>query len=102
MKTITMFSLGFAILFGVCSPSAADEGIDMPVRGICAHRGANVSHPENTLVAFKEAIRLGVHQIEFDVHLSKDKECVAGDDAAEHLADRPSEGRGRVGGSCGG
>ena len=29
----------------------------LPERGICAHRGANETHPENTLAAFKQAVR---------------------------------------------
>lgn len=49
---------------------------DLPLRGICAHRGAMQSHPENTVAAFKEAIRLGVQMIEFDVRLTKDNELI--------------------------
>ena len=30
----------------------------MPPRGLCAHRGAMSSHPENTIPAFQEAVRL--------------------------------------------
>ena len=41
----------------------------LPERGLCAHRGAMATHPENTLAAFKEAIRIGAHMIEFDVQL---------------------------------
>jgi len=50
--------------------------VHMPTRGICAHRGASDTHPENTLVAFREAIRLGAHMIEFDVALSSDGQLV--------------------------
>ena len=42
---------------------------EKPTRGICAHRGASDSHPENTIAAFREAIRLGAHMIELDVAL---------------------------------
>jgi glycerophosphoryl diester phosphodiesterase len=28
----------------------------LPERGLCAHRGAMATHPENTLAAFREAI----------------------------------------------
>lgn len=48
----------------------------LPESGICAHRGASFSHPENTLAAFKEAIRLGVQMIEFDVRMTKDSVLV--------------------------
>ena len=71
----------------------ADEKIVMPTRGICAHRGACVSHPENTLPALAEAIRLGVHMIEFDVYLTKDKECVVIHDGS---VDRTTDGSGKV------
>ncbi|HDL19169.1 MAG TPA: glycerophosphodiester phosphodiesterase [Bacteroidetes bacterium] len=41
--------------------------IKLPERGICAHRGANSTYPENSIAAFQEAIRLGAQMIEFDV-----------------------------------
>ena len=68
--------------------------IVMPERGICAHRGASRSHPENTLAAFREAIRLGAHQIELDVQLTRDGQLVLMHDAT---VDRTTDGRGRVG-----
>ncbi|RXT14919.1 glycerophosphodiester phosphodiesterase [Ammoniphilus sp. CFH 90114] len=39
---------------------------------IFAHRGASHIYPENTMPAFKEAIRRGAHGLELDVQLSKD------------------------------
>lgn len=80
---------------GVCSPAFAAESdtIVMPTRGICAHRGASASHPENTIAAFREAIRLGVHQIEFDVYLTKDGQCAVIHDPT---VDRTTDGRGKV------
>jgi len=48
----------------------------MPKRGICAHRGASDTHPENTLAALQQAIALGVQMIEFDVALTKDGKLV--------------------------
>jgi alkaline phosphatase D len=65
----------------------------MPSRGICAHRGASDTHPENTLAAFREAIRLGVHMIEFDVALSKDGQLVLMHDTT---VDRTTDGNGHV------
>jgi len=50
--------------------------IQMPTKGICAHRGASETHPENTVAAFNEAVRLGVQMIEFDVQRSKDGHAV--------------------------
>ncbi|MBO10139.1 MAG: hypothetical protein CMJ68_05195 [Planctomycetaceae bacterium] len=65
----------------------------MPVRGICAHRGASDTHPENTIEAFREAIRLGAHMIEFDVALSKDGQLVLLHDST---LDRTTNGTGPV------
>ena len=39
---------------------------------IIAHRGSKGTHPENTCIAFREAVRVGAEGIELDVHLSKD------------------------------
>ena len=65
----------------------------MPTSGICAHRGASDSHPENTIAAFREAIRLGAHMIELDVALSSDGKLVLMHD---HTVDRTTDGSGRV------
>lgn len=44
----------------------------MKIDEFIAHRGANQVAPENTMVAFEEAYRLGMRWIELDVQLSKD------------------------------
>ncbi|MBW6474056.1 MAG: hypothetical protein K0B14_13105 [Anaerolineaceae bacterium] len=41
-----------------------------------AHRGFSGQFPENTLLAFQEAIELGVNALELDVQLSKDGEMM--------------------------
>jgi len=69
------------------------EEVTMPSKGICAHRGAMDTHPENTLSAFKEAIRLGAQMIEFDVQLSKNNKLVIIHDT---LVDRTTDGCGLV------
>lgn len=43
---------------------------------VYAHRGSKGTHPENTMSAFQEAVRVGADGIEFDVHLSLDKELI--------------------------
>ncbi|MBM1105131.1 hypothetical protein JQC67_03160 [Aurantibacter crassamenti] len=65
----------------------------LPSQGICAHRGANKTHPENTISAFKEAIRLGAQMIEFDVQLTKDEKLIIMHDAT---VDRTTNGSGFV------
>ena len=73
--------------------SQPTRSIPMPERGVCAHRGASDSHPENTIAAFREAIRLGAHMIEFDVALSKDGHLALMHDST---VDRTSNGTGAV------
>ncbi len=65
----------------------------MPTRGICAHRGASDSHPENTLAAFREAILLGAQMIEFDVAATADGQLVLMHDAT---IERTTDGKGSV------
>ncbi len=60
---------------------------------IYAHRGASGTHPENTIAAFKEAARLDIYGVEFDVHLTKDGEIVVIHDES---IDRTSNGVGLV------
>lgn len=43
---------------------------------IFAHRGASGDYPENTLLAFKKAICLGINAIELDVHKCSDDNLV--------------------------
>ena len=43
---------------------------------VFAHRGSKGTHPENTLVAFKEAISVKADGIELDVQLSRDNQMV--------------------------
>lgn len=42
-----------------------------------AHRGASGYELENSMKAFKKAIAIGVHFVEVDVHITKDKKFVA-------------------------
>ncbi len=43
---------------------------------IFAHRGFSGKYPENTMIAFRKAVEIGVDGIELDVHLTKDNEIV--------------------------
>jgi glycerophosphoryl diester phosphodiesterase len=43
---------------------------------VIAHRGFSEKYPENTLLAFEEALNLGAPAIELDVHLTKDQKLV--------------------------
>ena len=65
----------------------------LPERGICAHRGAMDTHPENTLAAFREAIDAGAHMIELDAYLTKDSHLVV---IHDKTVDRTTDGTGNV------
>ena len=77
----------------VKSQSSREEAVRLPERGVCAHRGASATHPENTLSALREAVRLGVQMIEFDLAMTKDGQLVLMHDAT---IDRTTNGSGRV------
>jgi len=59
----------------------------------CAHRGASVDYPENTLLAFNRAIEMGVDALELDLHLSRDNALVVIHDST---LDRTTNGFGLV------
>ena len=58
-----------------------------------AHRGAARHAPENTLVAFEEAVEMGADILELDVHLTRDRDAVVIHDAT---VDRTTNGTGKV------
>jgi len=80
-------------LFLASSAYAQQSKTVMPERGLCAHRGAMNTHPENTLPALQEAARLGAQMIEFDIQLSKDSVMVIMHD---DNVDRTTNGTGNV------
>lgn len=60
---------------------------------IIAHRGASGHAPENTLLAFKQAISIGCNGIEMDVRLSKDNRAIVIHDST---INRTTNGKGKV------
>lgn len=58
-----------------------------------AHRGYSFAYPENTLLAFRQAIATGARAIELDIHCSRDGEFVVMHDPT---VDRTSNGHGRI------
>ncbi len=71
------------------------SAIEMPERGVCAHRGAMDTHPENTIPAFRAAVEAGAQMIEFDAWLTKDNQMVVMHDAT---VDRTTNGKGKISG----
>lgn len=60
---------------------------------IFAHRGDSGNFPENTLAAFKAALRSGADGIETDIHLTKDGQMVI---IHDETLERTTDGYGKV------
>ena len=59
---------------------------------VMAHRGYSGVYPENTMLSFREAVKVGCDAIEMDVHETRDGRLVVIHD--ERL-DRTTDGSGR-------
>ncbi|MBO5783504.1 MAG: hypothetical protein J6R33_00890 [Clostridia bacterium] len=51
------------------NPFVVEQG-ELPM--IAAHRGGAINNPENTMLAFREAVAMGVDVLESDLYLTKD------------------------------
>ena len=60
---------------------------------VIAHRGSKGTHPENTLLAFQEAVAVGAEGIELDVHLTKDGQLAV---IHDETLTRTTNGQGEV------
>lgn len=60
---------------------------------ILAHRGASGHYPENTILAFKEAIKSGCDGIELDIHLTADQHLVV---CHDFTVSRTTNGKGLI------
>jgi glycerophosphoryl diester phosphodiesterase len=67
--------------------------LDPEAKPVIGHRGNRAHAPENTLVSFREAVRLGVDAVEFDLRVSRDGVLVVMHD---QTLDRTTDGRGPV------
>jgi glycerophosphoryl diester phosphodiesterase len=67
--------------------------LDVGARVIVGHRGASADYPENTLLAFEQALAQGAHALEFDVRLAGDGVPVVIHDAT---LDRTTDATGPV------
>ena len=93
---VSKVSIVLLVVASCCGATAVcSEPIpfQMPAKGVCGHRGASDTHPENTLAAFRKAILLGAQMIEFDVAITKDGSLVLMHDAT---VDRTTNGKGRI------
>lgn len=80
----------FCALFLSLAAGAPTAG---PATLVAAHRGGAGLWPENSLLAFRQALALGVDALEFDLHLTADGEIVVLHDPT---LDRTSTGTGAV------
>jgi glycerophosphoryl diester phosphodiesterase len=76
-----------AVALALALPSAAAGPL------VAAHRGGALLWPENSLLAFRNALALGVDFLETDVHLTADSEAVIVHDPT---LDRTTTGQGAV------
>jgi glycerophosphoryl diester phosphodiesterase len=67
--------------------------LDPLARPVIAHRGASGSFPENTLLAFREALAAGADAFELDVHVTADGVPVV---IHDDTVDRTTDGTGAV------
>ena len=61
--------------------------------GVTGHRGCKAYMPENTLISFREAFKLGVDVLEFDIQLTRDDVMIVMHD---DMVDRTTDGTGAV------
>lgn len=76
--------VGFALLFGAaCKTVKTDNNTkdsSFPAFSTEAHRGGRGLMPENTIVAMKKAMDLGVTTLEMDTHITSDDQVVLSHD----------------------
>ena len=77
-----------AVVLGVATLLAQGRFV-----AVIAHRGEHLRNPENTLAAFREAVRVGSDFIEVDVRTTVDGKLVLMHDAT---VDRTTNGKGEV------
>jgi glycerophosphoryl diester phosphodiesterase len=88
-----MNHVALSVLMLILSVDATPSRPLLPEKGLCAHRGASATHPENTLAAFREAARLGSQMIELDLYLSQDKALIVMHDPT---VNRTTNGKGKI------
>jgi len=89
--TLRPLAVAGALLPALAIALAASAGA--PVTRVAAHRGGAALWPENSLLAFRSALALGVDALELDLHLTADGEVVVLHDPT---LERTSSGRGAV------
>src|SRR4051812_44761402 len=88
-KPVSCLIYFLSLLFVLCLAAQAQTRRVVAI----AHRGEHLIHPENTIPAFEEAIRLGADFIEVDVRTTADGKLVLSHDGK---VDRRTNGKGEV------
>ena len=91
MSKLALVALALTTLAALAGPPASARGAG-PVQ-VAAHRGGGLLWPENSVLAFDNALKLGADYLEMDVHLSRDGELVVIHDPT---LDRTTSGTGPV------
>lgn len=83
MKSIK-YLIGFAIIMGsgckIVKTGTAGRPTEFPAFSTEGHRGARGLMPENTIIAMKKALDLGVTTLEMDTHITGDDQVVLSHD----------------------
>ena len=75
--TVIVHRIFIFILFVTTTVTVNSQTLSqMKTLDIQGHRGSRGLYPENSIPAFKEALELGVHTLEFDVVISKDHKVI--------------------------
>jgi glycerophosphoryl diester phosphodiesterase len=90
-SAVVATALAAAAEAGVAAEHAFFRGLRRPT--VIAHRGGGALRPENTLLAFRHAVALGVDVVELDVHATADGVLVVIHDPT---VDRTTDGAGAV------
>ena len=82
--------VGSLLVLLACTAAAVADGL---ATRVAAHRGGAALWPENSLLAFRQALALGVDALEFDLHMTADGAVVVIHDAT---LERTTTAAGRV------
>src|SRR5215210_485550 len=91
LVVVALAGLAFVVLLGLRKERQSVAGRGWPVN--LAHRGTSASAPENTLEAFRWAVKSGAGGLELDVHLTRDGHVVVIHDPT---LNRTTDGSGAV------
>ncbi len=81
-----MKKLLLIITLALCTSGVLAQGFDLHKNCVISHRGAwkEKGLPQNSLASWREAVRLGCHGSECDVHLTADDSLVVTHDLTHH------------------